>query len=92
MARKSTRRVGFRIVAFDRQTEWAAMELRIAPIDVIELRRLADLPDDLDTVLGGIDLKPAHIPTIKQWIEEVLDSKKYDVQFEETALPPSFDE
>ncbi len=79
-----------RVEAFDRKSEFIAMELVIAPVDLIELRRLAGLPEDLDTAVGGIDLKPEHLPKIRQWIDEVLDSGRYDIQFSEGALSPNF--
>ena len=79
-------------MAFNRKTDLVAMELRIAPVDVIELRRLAGLPEDLDTAVGGIDLNSKHIQKIEQWISEVLNTDRYCVQFDETALPFDFDD
>jgi len=79
-----------RVEAFDRKTEFIAMELKIAPIPLLELRRLADLPEDIDSAVGGIDLKSEHLPKIREWINMVLDSDRYDIQFSEGALSPSF--
>ena len=78
MSAKESRKVTIRINAFDRKTEFIAMELHIAPVDVIELRRLAGFPDEFDHVVGGIELKPQHLPRIRQWIDEVLDLNRFE--------------
>jgi hypothetical protein len=84
---KSSKKVAMRLVALDRATETFAMELELSPIDVIELRRLAGLPDDLDTAVSGIELTELNVPKIKEWINNILDFEKFIVYIDEAELP-----
>ena len=90
MAKKETEFATIRVRAFDRKSEFIAMELHIAPVPLVELRRLAGLPDRIDFPVGGIDLKPHHLPKIRQWIDDVLDTTRFDVMFSEGALPHDY--
>ncbi len=86
-----TKKVGIRIIAFNRKSESVAMEVTIAPVELLELRRLAGLPEDLDAAVRGIDLTEQHLPTIDKWIRQALDLHKYNIMFDEILMPYDYD-
>jgi hypothetical protein len=84
-------RVAVSIEAYDRETEFIAMELKIAPIDLIELRRLAGFPDDFDNAVAGILVEDRHREKILEWVKQVLDIERFHVDFSEARLPKDYE-
>lgn len=72
-----------RIEAYDRDAEFVIWELSIQPIKRGALRELAGFPEDFDLPVGGIELEEKHLLRIREWIDRVLDYKKYHVIFDE---------